>query len=79
MAATLPLFVRYVVWHIAYADEPEQAPQLGEIYLTRCYRWIAASEARNRGIQRGGPPSREEICRSCEENVERSDTVSDLP
>jgi hypothetical protein len=74
----LPLFVRWVVWHIAYADNPELAPQLGEVYLTRCYRWIDADEARNRGIQRGRPPTSDDMCRTCEDNISRPDPANEI-
>ena len=63
--AQQPLYVRVSLWHIAQSDQPEQAEQRGDVYLTRCWRWIEASVAQEKGILRGGPASNDEVCKLC--------------
>src|SRR4051794_29824723 len=68
MTIAKQLFVRYSaegMWHIAQSPDPVQGDDLGDVYLTRCWRWVSARDAAEHGWKLGGPSSNVDVCKSC--------------
>jgi hypothetical protein len=71
----LPTLVRGGgVWHIAVGGTVV-GPQLGEVFLAKCYRWIDARTTRRRGIHRGALRTGEHLCLSCQKATAASATA----
>ena len=55
-------------WHLVHGPAIT-TPETGRAYLFRCFRWMTAREADEKGIFRGTPPDEDEICGDCMEQV----------
>ena len=64
--ANLPdaLYVTGPHWHIVDGDTVN-GPNVGEVYLFWCYKWMGRSEAIARGLHRGIPSAADPVCGSC--------------
>ncbi|CAN5582249.1 hypothetical protein BH23CHL7_BH23CHL7_16060 [soil metagenome] len=58
-------YVKVSKWHIARRPETEMADHHGPVYLTKCWRWIDASQALHKGAGYDGPSSNDDLCQTC--------------